>query len=224
MAPSAARTSPHPPALYGPPPHPPGPRWGHRPARTRSSPRGAPCGSPWPCPTTRSSWTHRSKWSRRSSGRPRAVSPQHEHVAGTASGQRGRHYLGEGQEGSRRAARRPSWRRTPRKQERAAFVEPDGNNEDVRDGAREYRQRADDSGCTHATLASSATVTTMRSSTLEKDATTSTGPDDKSTRPQDMLPASKAVSVSTTRAKAAHLTKEWPSTQAREPPREVQQT
>ena len=129
-------------------------------------------------------------------------------------------YLGEGQEGSRRAARRPSWRRTPRKQERAAFVEPDGNNEDVRDGAREYRQRADDSGCTHATLASSATVTTMRSSTPEKDATTSTGPDDKSTRPQhvplkqDMLPASKAVMVSATTAKAAHLTKESPSTQA----------
>ena len=71
-----------------------------------------------------------------------------------------------------------------RKQERAAFVEPDGDNEGVRDGAREYRQRADDSGCTHATLASSATVTTMRSSTPEKDATTSTGPDDKSTRPQ----------------------------------------
>ena len=122
-----------------------------------------------------------------------------------------------GQPGARGGAGR-------RKQERAAFVEPDGNNEDVRDGAREYRQRADDSGCFHATLASSATVTTMRSSTPEKDATTSTGPDDKSTRPQDMLPASKAVSVSTTRAKAAHLTKEWPSTQAREPPREVQQT
>ena len=106
-----------------------------------------------------------------------------------------------------------------RKQERAAFVEPDGDNKGVRDGAIEYRQRADDSECTHATLTSSATVTTRRSSTHEKDATTSTGTNDKSTRPkhvplkQDMPPTSKAVSVSTTTAKAAHLTKESPPTQ-----------
>ena len=106
-----------------------------------------------------------------------------------------------------------------RKQERAAFVEPDGDNKGVRDGAREYHQRADESGRIHATLVSSATVTTRRSSTPEKDATTSTGNDDKSTRPQhvplkqDMLPASKAVSVSATTAKVAHLTKEWPPTQ-----------
>ncbi len=107
-----------------------------------------------------------------------------------------------------------------RKQERAAFVEPDGDNKGVRDGAREYHQRADDSGRIHATLVSSATVTTRRSSTHEKDATTGTGTNDKSTRPkhvllkQDMPPASKAVSVSATTAKVAHLTKESPPTQA----------
>ena len=99
-----------------------------------------------------------------------------------------------------------------RKQERAAFVEPDGDNKGVRDGAREYHQRADESGRIHATLVSSATVTTRRSPTPEKDATTSTGNDDKSTRPQHvplkqyMLPASKAVSVLATTVKAAQRT------------------
>ena len=119
----------------------------------------------------------------------------------------------EGQPGARVGAGR-------RKQERAALIEPDGYEKGVRDGTREYRQRAGDSGRIHATLVSSATVTTRRSSTPEKDATTSTGPDDKSTRlqnvplKQNMLPASKAVSVSATTAKAAHLTKESPPTQA----------
>jgi hypothetical protein len=40
-----------------------------------------------------------------------------------------------------------------RKQERAAFVESDSDNEGVRDGARKYCQRAGDSRRTHATLA-----------------------------------------------------------------------
>ena len=150
-----------------------------------------------------------------------------------------------------------------REQKRSAVVEPDGDNEGVRDGARGSCQCAVDSGRTHATLASSPrhqhgagtllgqrrrhhrgggqegsrggsqafewapdaasrsvlpstnptvttrvcemarNVTSRRSSTPEKDATTSTGNDDKSTR-----------AVSATTAKAAHLTKESPPTQA----------
>ncbi len=53
-----------------------------------------------------------------------------------------------GQTGARVGAKR-------REQERDAVVEPDGDNGGVRYGARESRQRAVDSGRTHATLASS---------------------------------------------------------------------